>query len=64
MNTGLKNLYQTFWLCFYKNQKRANCSFKKSSRAIHSFLSKNEQFTHKTKERIPNPEIVEQDVLV
>ena len=38
--TGLKNVYNTFWLWFYKKQKRANLSFKKSKCAIRSFFSK------------------------
>ena len=64
LKTGLKSLHYTFWQkqkrlnsdslssLFSKRAKRGICSFKNSERSIRYFLSKNEQFTRKTKEQI------------
>ena len=43
------------WIALITLLKRLIHSFKKWKRAIHSYLSKNEQFARKTKELIPNP---------
>ena len=43
------------WIALVTLLKRLIHSFKKWKRAIHSFLSKYEQFARKTKELIPNP---------
>ena len=50
LKTRFKNLYETFWLCFYKKQKRANALFKRAKRAIHSF-KKRERAIHSFKKR-------------
>ena len=40
---------------FSKRATRVICSFKRANRSFALSLSKNERFTQKTKERIPNP---------
>ena len=54
LKTGLKNLYHTFWLRYYNNKREWIALFKRAKRAICSFLSKNEWFSQRTKEQIPN----------
>ena len=52
LKTRFKNLYETFWLCFYKKQKRANALFKRAKRAIHSFKKRERAIHFFVKKRV------------